>query len=145
MKSHAFRVAGLIIAIVAGLVIETSAQAKPMDYTGHYERTDTNSGAAFSLDITQTGIKANVSFSAGREDGSGAAPDGGGEGTVDRKGVLTFKFTDSFNNEGTATLDREKDGYHLEMNVSSVAEPRAMSLYGSLLLKKTSAKPSSTE
>jgi hypothetical protein len=109
--------------------------------TGHYELADGKADRSFSLDITQTGSNADLSFSAAMADGSGAAPDGEGHGKIDATGVLSFTFKDSFDNEGSGTFELKKDGYHLHLNVTKVIEPRPLHFYGDVLLKKTSSKP----
>ncbi len=118
------------------------ADAPKVDFTGHYELADAKADRAFSLDVTQTGLKADLSFSAAMADGSGAAPDGDGSGQVDKTGVLHFTFTDSFENEGSGTLERDKNGFHLTLDATKVVEPRPLRFYGDVLLKKTSSKPS---
>lgn len=109
-------------------------------FTGHYELADKKANHSFSLDITQTAAKADLSFSAAMADGSGAAPDGDGQGQM-RSGVLTFTFKDSFENEGSGTLVKKKDVYHLTINVTKVVEPRPLRFYGEVLLRKTADKP----
>jgi len=118
------------------------ADAPAIDFTGHYELADTKSDHVFSLDVTQTGPKAELSFSASMVDGSGAAPDGEGSGQIDKTLVLRFTFKDSFDNEGTGTLKRDKDGFHLKLDATKVVEPRPLRFYGDVLLKKTANKPS---
>jgi hypothetical protein len=93
------------------------------NFTGHYELADKNADQSFSLDVTQTGSHAEITFLAAMADGSGAAPDG-----------------DGFDNEGTGTLVAEKDGYHLKLTATQVTEPRALRFYGDVLLRKTSNK-----
>jgi hypothetical protein len=112
------------------------------EFTGHYELADASKESSFSLDITQTGSKADLSFSAAMADGSGAAPDGDGKGEVAANGILKFKFTDSFGNEGAGTLDVANGVYHLELDVTKVAESRALRFYGDVVLRKTANKPS---
>jgi hypothetical protein len=116
------------------------AAADQANFTGHYELADKNGGQSFSLDVTQTGAQAEISFSAAMADGSGAAPDGDGKGGVDKSGVLAFTFKDSFDNEGTGTLQAEKGRYHLTLTTTKVTEPRALRFYGDVLLRKTSNK-----
>jgi hypothetical protein len=111
------------------------------DYTGHYELADTKADYSFSLDVTQTGSGVQLTFLAGMADGSGAAPDGGGEGKIDANGALKFTFTDSFDNAGSGTLVSGKDGYHLTMDPTTVTDSRALRLYGDAVLKKTADKP----
>jgi hypothetical protein len=108
--------------------------------TGHFEPAK-RTKAVFSLDVMQTGKSAKVSFSAGNPDGSGAAPDGDAEGTVNAKGDLEFKWTDTFDNAGTGTLHRNGKLFQLSMKVSKAAEPRALAFYGDMTLKRTSLKP----
>ena len=118
----------------------TWAAPPAVDYTGHYELADAKADRSFSLDVQQTGAKADLSFSAAMADGSGPAPDGDGKGQV-QAGVLSFTFKDSFDNEGAGTLEAAKDGYHLKMKVTKVIEPRPLRFYGDVLLQKTSNKP----
>ena len=130
------------VMIVAALFGTLSGRASPVEtnYNGHYEWADAKAGRTFSLEVKQTGSRADVSFSAAMADGSGAAPDGAGKGRVE-DGVLSFAFKDSFNNEGACTLESRKDGYHLSMTVIKVADPSPFHFYGNVLLKKTSSKP----
>ena len=95
------------------------------------------------MDLTQSGSHVSVSFSAGRADGSGAAPDGGGDGQVDQSNVVHFTFKDSFDNEGTGTVSRKGDVYSIDLEVSQELDSRAAQLYGTFALKRTSKKPAS--
>jgi len=123
---------------VAGLVgmLFVHASATETNYNGHYELADAKAARTFSLDVKQTGSRANISFSAAMADGSGAAPDGEGKGHVEDC-VLSFTFKDSFNNEGTCTLEFKKRVYHLSMTVIKVVDPSPFHFYGNVLLKKT--------
>ena len=134
---------GLRMAVVVAALFGTlfaHAASTETNYNGHYELADAKAGRTFSLEVKQTGSRADVSFSAAMADGSGAAPDGEGKGRVE-DGVLSFAFKDSFNNEGTCTLESRKDGYHLSMTVTKVVEPGPFHFYGNVLLKRTSNKP----
>lgn len=137
-----------VLVLGAGMIAgwaHPSGDSQPLtksDLTGHYELAGANSDRSFSLDVTQTGMKADLSFSASMNDGSGAAPDGDGKGEVDSTGSLKFKFTDSFGNAGTGTLAASKGGYRLTMKMTTVVEPRPLRFYGDVLLKKTANKPS---
>jgi len=62
------------------------AQPAETNYTGHYELADVRADQSFSLDVTQTGSRAAISFSASMADGSGAAPDGDGKGALGARG-----------------------------------------------------------
>jgi hypothetical protein len=127
----------LILWSVLGVSV---ALAGTTNYTGHYETPASKTDWSFSLDVTQTGSKATVTFSAGMADGSGAAPDGGGDGKIDAKGALRFKFSDSFGNEGAGVLTKGKDGYHLSMNVTKEVESRAMIFYDDIVLVKKAGR-----
>ena len=111
------------------------AESKETNYNGHYELAGTKTGRTFTLDVKQTGSRAQISFSAAMADGSGAAPDGTGKGHVE-DGVLSFEFKDSFNNEGTATLESLKDGFHLSLVVTKVVNSDPFHFYGTIRLKK---------
>ncbi len=129
----------MLAAALSGMLFSHAAASTEPDYNGHYELVDGKAGRTFSLDVKQTKSRAEVSFSAAMEDGSGAAPDGTGKGRIE-DGVLSFTFKDSFNNEGTCTLESRNDGYHLSMTVIKVVDPGPFHFYGNVLLKKTSAK-----
>jgi len=111
-----------------------------IDFTGHYELAGKDLDRSFSWDINQTDSQAKIAFSASMLDGSGAAPDGEGSGSVDKSGQLKFTFKDSFDNEGTGVLVSKKDGYHLTMTVTKVGDSRPLRFYGDVLLRKTSDK-----
>jgi hypothetical protein len=116
------------------------AAADNASFTGHYELAAKDQDWLFSLDVSQTGSRAKITFSASMADGSGAAPDGDGGGSIDKSGRLAFTFKDSFDDEGTGTLVMKKDGYHLSMTVTKVTETRTLRFYGDVLLRKTSNK-----
>jgi len=131
-----------LLALVFLAATLTTHAASPAEdsLTGHYELAK-KSKSAFSFDVLQKGKSATTSFSAGNADGSGAAPDGDGEGKLNAKGELEFKWTDTFDNAGTGILRRDGKVYHLSLKPAKVAEPRALVFYGDLTLKRTSAKP----
>jgi len=133
---------GAIIFAAVFAALSSAAMAAETNFNGHYELADAKGKAdrMFSLDVTQKGNRANITFSAAMADGSGAAPDGTGKGHVE-DGVLSFKFKDSFNNEGTCTLESGKGGFHLNMTVMKVVDPGPFHFYGNIPLKKISNKP----
>ena len=140
MRGRSFgRRMAVVVAALFG-TLSGHASSTETNYTGHYEMADAKAARTFSLDVKQTGSRADVAFSAAMADGSGAAPDGTGKGRVE-DGVLSFAFKDSFNNEGTCTLEFRKDGYHLSMTVTKVVEPSPFHFYGNILLRKISNKP----
>ena len=130
-----------VIILLLGLAsMVHAADAPASDFTGHYELVK-SAKIAFSLDVQQKGKSASVSFSASHVDGSGAAPDGDGKGTINAKGELKFEWTDSFVNSGSAVLRRDGKTFRLSMDPTKVTEPRALVLYDDFVLKRTSAKP----
>jgi hypothetical protein len=131
-----------MLAVFLALLAGTGARAEATNYTGHYELADAKADYTFALDVTQTGASAQLNFSASMGDGSGAAPDGDGRGSVVADGTLKFTFKDSFDNAGSGTLVAAKDGYHLTLNPTTVADPRPLHLYADALLKRTAVKPS---
>ena len=130
----------LVIAVLALTVAGRAADPTTDSLTGHYELAK-KSNAPLSFDVLQKGKSATTSFSAGHADGSGAAPDGDGEGTLNAKGELEFKWTDTFDNAGTGTLRHDGKLYHLSLKTTKVADPRATVFYGEITLKRTSTKP----
>jgi hypothetical protein len=131
----------LLPLLFLGLTLAVRA-ADPVagDFTGHYELAK-KTNSPFALDVQQSGKSAKTSFSAGNADGSGAAPDGDGEGAINAKGELAFKWTDTFDNAGTGTLRREGKLYHLSLKPTKVTDPRAVGFYGEITLKQLSKKP----
>jgi hypothetical protein len=129
--------------LVLGAGVAGALAADRGSFAGHYEPVVASADSVFALDILQTGSRADVSFSASMTDGSGAAPDADGKGTVDAAGVLKFTFKDSFDNEGTGTLVLRADGYHLHLDVTKIVDPRPTRFYGDILLKKLSDKRAS--
>ena len=125
------------LAAIAVMLAALSAQAAEgeTNYGGHYVLADGKAGRTFSLVVKQKASRAEVTFSAAMDDGSGAAPDGTGKGRVE-DGVLSFDFKDSFDNEGTCTLSLGKDGYFLSMTVIKVVDPSPFHFYGNILLKR---------
>jgi hypothetical protein len=134
------RLFGPALALFCALLGMTGARAGAVNYTGHYELADAKADYSFSLDVMQTGTAVQFVFLAGMNDGSGAAPDGDGQGKVGPDGTLKFTFKDSFDNKGDGTLVARKNGYHLNLDPTTVADSRALRMYGDLLMKKTADK-----
>ncbi len=130
----------LALAFLAVAFVAHAADPTADSFTGHYELTKKGK-SSLTFDVLQKGKSATTSFSAANVDGSGAAPDGDGEGTLNAKGELEFKWTDTFDNAGTGTFRRDGKVYHLSLKPTKVNEPRAMVFYGDLTLKRTSTKP----
>lgn len=130
----------LVLALLAITVVARAADPVADSLTGHYELAK-KSNSPLSFDVQQKGKSATISFSAAHADGSGAAPDGDGEGALNAKGELEFKWTDTFDNAGTGTFRRDGKLYHLSLKPTKVSEPRAVVFYGEITLKRTSTKP----
>jgi hypothetical protein len=130
----------IILALFAIAVVARAADPAAESLTGHYELAK-KSNSPLSFDVLQKGKGATTSFSAGHADGSGAAPDGDGEGVLNAKGELEFKWTDTFDNAGTGSFRRDGKLYHLSLKPTRVADPRAVVFYGEITLKRTSTKP----
>ena len=106
------------------------------DFTGHYEQS-ADAKTVFILIIRHNGATAEIEFSAGRADGTGAAPDGNGKGTLNDKNELEFTFDDSFGNKGTAVFKKAGAAFQLIIKPETVTDPRAAKLYGTMTLKRT--------
>jgi hypothetical protein len=135
---------GIVAAAICLLaaVPASAAPAPKPDFSGSYQLAGHRTDRVFSLAVHVDGQRAKVSFSAAMADGSGAAPDAEGTGKL-RDGALSFKFKDSFDNEGTGKLQflPASELYQLEMVVTKVVEPSPLHFYGTLQLKKTSGQP----
>ncbi len=141
MAHRIFLFVGVLLTL--GLSTARPLRADPVpNFTGAYELAGQRTDRIFSLQVQQDGHRAKISFTACMADGSGAAPDAQGTGKIS-DGVLSFKFKDSFDNEGTCKLQLPPSSqvYRLEMVVTKVVEPSPLHFYGNLLLKKTSEKP----
>jgi hypothetical protein len=129
----------LVLTLLLLACIGRAADQPAKDFTGHYELAKSGK-SVFSLDVEQKGKTATMAFSASHFDGSGAAPDGDGEGQLNAKGELVFKWTDSFLNGGTAVLRRDGKRFRLSMEPLKVEDSRCMVFYGDILFKRTSTK-----
>jgi hypothetical protein len=136
-----FRLA--VLPLLAGLWAATTPAAHaapPPNFNGSYELAGNRVDRLFNLEIHQTGTRAKISFSATMADGTGPAPDAEGAGEIE-DGVLSFKFKDSFDNEGACKLQPRRGSYELDMVITKMVEASPLHFYGTLLLKKTSDHP----
>ena len=115
---------------------KAAAEKVAPDFTGHYERAG-DAKTVFILIIRHTGATAEMEFSAGHADGTGAAPDGSGKGNLNDKNELEFTFDDSFGNKGTAVFKKAGAAFQLIIKPETVTDPRAAKLYGTMTLKRT--------
>ena len=86
--------------------------------------------AAFQLSIEQSGNAIHVSFDAAYSDAHGAAPDGEGSAKITGKNTLEFRWEDSFNNSGTGTITRAREGVKVSMKTTRVVDSRCLVFYG---------------
>jgi hypothetical protein len=135
-----------IMGIAASVFLLSSAvlvASSRSDLVGEFG-SDTGSdrdSVVLSVSVTsQSNGKLSLSFMASHPDGHGAAPDGGGEGHVDSKGILHFNYEDSFSNKGDGTFRRTGKGYLLSIHISDVQEPRCLPFYGEHTLQRRSYK-----
>lgn len=126
----------LVAALLAVAVSPLQADS-PSNFGGSYELAGQRSDRQFSLEVRQSGSRVKIDFTAAMADGTGAAPDAEGDGKIEN-GVLSFRFKDSFDNEGRCRLQPNHGVYQLDMVVTKVVEPSPLHFYGTLLLKKTS-------
>ena len=129
----------ILLALVVPALFALSplhADSKEINFNGHYELAAAKSDRSFSLDVKQKDDRATISFSAAMADGSGSAPDATGKGEIE-DGVLSFKFKDSYDNEGTGTLVLKNHAYHLTLTVTKVVDFAPLHFYGGMLLKQT--------
>ena len=104
--------------------------AGPSNFAGEYaDKKFLNGQGVFQLSLEQNGSNVSVFFSAGYNDGHGAAPDADGTGNVTSKGIVEFTFEDSFKNAGTGTITRSADGVILSLKTTRVADPRCLVFY----------------
>jgi hypothetical protein len=129
----------IIFVVLAGM-LPTLAHASDVrvNYTGHYEVVDKHPERIFTLYLNQSGSRVHVTFSAADLNDAGARPTGEGDGRVNDRGILKFKFKDNFANEGVATLEPAKNYYRFEMRITKLINPGPLHFYGVLIMKKAS-------
>ena len=128
---------------VAVVIHGASAARVAPDLAGVYIAQGTSERYSVTrwLRVRQSGRTAEVSLAASYGDGHGRAPEVEGDGTVDTDGVLRFRFSDSFHNEGTATFRREGRFYVLRVRPTSVVEQEALNMYMDPIRFRRSDRP----
>ena len=115
------------------------------DLTGSFVHRDGSDRDAVAIFVTveaKADGKFLFSLTAAHPDAHGAAPDGEGEGRIDRDGVLRFTYEDSFSNKGTGTFRRAKKGYLLTVQIDQVEESRCLVFYGEHTFQRDPQKKS---
>src|SRR5947209_14648379 len=119
---------GLLLFVPLALFL---VAAGPPNFAGEYaDKKFLNGQGVFQLSLEQTGNNVSVWFSAGYNDGHGAAPEAEGTGKVSSKGTVEFKFEDSSKNAGTGTITRAGDNVVVSIKTTRVADSRCLVFYG---------------
>ena len=119
---------GLVVAIIA-LVVPCVLAGTP-DFAGEYaDKKFLNGQSVFQLSLEQSGNTVSVFFSAGYNDGHGAAPEADGKGKVTAKGTVEFTWEDGFKNAGTGVIAHSGDGLNLSIKTTRVADSRCLAFY----------------
>jgi hypothetical protein len=134
------RFALLPILLFIGVALAPAAEPKTAKLAGKYEAA-ARGKSFFSLEVQPAAAGFSVSFSAGNEDGSGAAPDGGGAGKLNQRDELEFTFEDSFANKGRGLLKRDGKQFIVTLDLTATEDSRAAVHYGERRLKRVAARP----
>jgi hypothetical protein len=127
----------LLVLLACVLPTFTHASDAKNNYTGHYEAADKHPGRVFRLDLTQKGSRVHATFFACDLNNGGPKPAGEGDGRVNDRGILQFKFKDNLANEGTATFEHAGNAYRFELRVTKFVDPGVLHFYGVISMKKT--------
>jgi hypothetical protein len=118
-----------VLVVFIATAFETFSAAQ--NFAGEYaDKNFLNGQAVFQMSLEQSGDAVSVWFSAGNNDGSGAAPEVEGTGKVSGKGALEFRWKDSFKNSGTGTVTRAGDDIIVSMKTTRVVDSRCLVFYG---------------
>jgi len=88
------------------------------------------------MSLQQSGDTVWVWFSAGYNDGHGAAPEADGTGKVTDKGTVEFKFKDSSKNAGTGRIALADEGIMVSFKTKHVSDSSCLEFYGQKLRLK---------
>jgi hypothetical protein len=118
-------------------IIATSARAQ---LAGEYaDRNYQGGNGVFQMSIEGGGAKTAIWFSAVRNDGHGAAPEGKGWGKTTANGI-EFQFDDSCKNLGTGTITKSGDDIVVSMRLTRTANKDCAAFYGSSMKLKRQKK-----
>ena len=95
----------LLVSIMLAACASVVLAGAGSDLMGSFVHESGSDRDAVAISVTvESGAdgKFSLSLMAAHPDAHGAAPDGNGEGRIDRDGVLRFTYEDSFFNKGTA-------------------------------------------
>lgn len=120
----------LLISVVL-IATKVNAFSAEQNWTGEYaDKNFLDGQGVFEMSITQSGKTIQIAFDAAYNDAHGAAPDGEGQGTVNGKNTVEFKWEDSFKNAGTGTITLAGKDVVVSMNTSRVIDSRCLVFYG---------------
>jgi len=137
------KIALLFVLGLIGVAAAMAVEPKATSLEGKYEAV-ARGKSVLGLEVQSTRNGFDVSFSAANEDGSGAAPDGGGAGKLNARGELEFGFEDSFGNKGRGVLKRSGKGFFVTMELTTTEDPRAAVHYGERRLKRLATRAPKT-
>ncbi|HTG31220.1 MAG TPA: hypothetical protein VK818_23625 [Methylomirabilota bacterium] len=101
------------------------------NFAGEYaDKNFLNGQAVFQMSLQQSGDTVWVWFSAGYNDGHGAAPEADGTGKVTNKGTVEFKFKDSSKNAGTGRIALAGEGIMVSFKTKHVSDSSCLEFYG---------------
>jgi hypothetical protein len=107
------------------------------NFAGEYaDKNFLNGQAVFQMSLQQSGDTVSVWFSAGYNDGHGAAPEADGTGKVTNKGTVEFKFKDSSKNAGTGRIALADEGIMVSFKTKHVSDSSCLEFYGQKLRLK---------
>jgi hypothetical protein len=117
----------LILLITLSLL---SIAAGAANLAGEYsDKKFLNGQGVFELSLEQTGNNVSIFFSAGYNDGHGAAPEADGKGKVTTKGTVEFTLEDGNKNAGFGTILQTGDDVIVSIKTTRVADPRCLAFY----------------
>jgi hypothetical protein len=120
---------GCFCILAVGLAASGIA-AEPINFAGEYaDKSFLNGQAVFQMSLEQSGNTVSVWFSAGYNDGHGAAPEADGTGKVMGKGMVEFSFKDSGRNAGIGTIARTGNDIVVSIKTTRVADSRCLVFY----------------
>jgi hypothetical protein len=136
---NARRVASFVsIALLAATFDALSAGE---NFSGEYaDKNFLNGQAVFQMSLQQSGDTVSVWFSAGYNDGHGAAPEADGTGKVTNKGTVEFKFKDTSKNSGTGRIAPAGEGIIVSLKTKHVSDSSCLEFYGQKMRLKRVGK-----
>jgi hypothetical protein len=136
---NARRVASFVsIALLASTVYALSAGE---NFSGEYaDKNFLNGQAVFQMSLQQSGDTVSVWFSAGYNDGHGAAPEADGTGKVTSKGTVEFKFKDSSKNAGTGRILPAGEGIMVSLKTKHISDSSCLEYDGQKMRLKRVGK-----